>query len=67
MSEPEDDIVAEARALQREVQACFMALDRRFDALEVRFDGLAEKLDAAIAEAEKRHDTFRKAHAIGAI
>lgn len=66
MSEPEDEIVAEVRALQRDIQACFMALNRRFDALEVRLDGLAQKLDAAIAEAKKRQDTFRKARAIDA-
>lgn len=54
MSEPEDEIVAELKALQRDVQAGFMALNRRFDALEVRLDGLAQKLDAAIAEAKKR-------------
>ena len=67
MSEPEDEIIAEVRALQRNVQAGLVALDRRFDALEAWFDGLAQKLDTAIAEAEKRHDTCRKAHAIDAI
>lgn len=66
MSEPEDEIVAELKALQRDVQAGFMALERRFDAVEVRLDGLAQKLDAAIAEAKKRQDTFRKARAMDA-
>ena len=66
MSEPEDEIVVELKALQRDLQAGFMALDRRFDALEARFDGLAEKIDRVIDDARKRHDAFRKARAIDA-
>ncbi|WP_428030617.1 hypothetical protein [Ancylobacter sp.] len=66
MSEPEDEIVAELTEILHDIQAGFMALERRFDASEARLDGLAQKLDAAIADAKKRQDTFRKARAIDA-
>ncbi|MCK0209218.1 hypothetical protein MWN33_14375 [Starkeya koreensis] len=58
MSEPDDEIVAELTAMMHDIQAGFMSLEHRFDASEARLDGLAQKLDAALAEAKKRHNTF---------